>query len=72
MDKIIVYTIGCPSCNWLEQNLKKLKIDYEAITNQDEMTKIGMKSTPAMRINDGPLMYLPQIRNWVKEKNSNG
>lgn len=72
MDKITVYTIGCPSCNWLEQNLKKMNINYEAVTDQEEMRKIGMKSAPAMRVNDGPLMYLHQIRNWVKEKNSNG
>lgn len=68
MDKIVVYTIGCPNCNWLETNLKKLNIKYETVTNEDEMRKMGMKSAPAMTINDGKLMYIPQIRQWVKEQ----
>lgn len=72
MDKIVVYTIGCPSCRWLEQNLNNLNIKYETVTDQDKMRELGMTSAPAMKINDGPLMYLPQIRKWVKEKNSNG
>ena len=72
MDKITVYTIGCPSCKWLEQNLKKLNKTYDAVTDEEVMQQLGMKSAPAMKINDGPLMYLPQIKQWVKEQISNG
>ena len=72
MDKIVVYSTGCPNCRYVEKSLDNLNLKYEVITDTDKMVALGMMSAPGLQINDGPIMNITQIRKWLKEQYSNG
>ncbi len=64
--KIEVFGTGCPKCNMLEGNVKKvlselnLKAEVVKITSIDEMVERGLMSTPALMI-DGELVVAGRV-----------
>lgn len=64
--RIEVFGTGCPKCNMLEVNVKKvlselnLKADVVKITSIDEMVERGLMSTPALMI-DGELVVAGRV-----------
>ena len=69
--KIVLYTTGCPKCRVLEGKLKAAGIEFDVVTDIEEMKNLGIISAPAMMIGKaGPLDFSQAIR-WVREKTSN-
>jgi len=64
--KIEVFGTGCPKCNMLEANVKKLlnqlglKAEVVKITSIDVMVERGLMSTPALAI-DGELVVVGRV-----------
>lgn len=66
MNKIIVYSTGCPRCNVLKAKLDQLNIQYDVETDKDLMISLGMQSAPAMSVNGGKLMNFNESIKWIK------
>ena len=70
-EKITLYTTGCPKCRVLEGKLKAAGIEFDIVTDIEEMKNLGIISAPAMMIGKaGPLDFSQAIR-WGREKTSN-
>lgn len=69
--KIEVFGTGCPKCNMLETNVKRvltdlgLKAEVVKITSIDEMVERGLMSTPALAI-DGELVVAGRVPSVVE------
>jgi small redox-active disulfide protein 2 len=64
--KFEVFGTGCPKCNMLEINVKKVlselgvKAEVVKITSIDEMVERGLMSTPALAI-DGEMVVAGRV-----------
>lgn len=61
---VTLYSTGCPRCKVLKAKLGKKGIDYKEVTDLDTMTKLGMKSAPALCVND-ELMDFKKANDWI-------
>lgn len=66
--KVIFYSTHCPRCKVLETKLKQKNISYTEVNDVDEMLNIGLKSAPAMKVDDGELMDFSAALNWIKSQ----
>lgn len=64
MNKIILYTIGCPKCHQLERRLNDRNIQYETCTDIEQMKALGIKTAPVLSVN-GLLMSFTQAWQWI-------
>jgi hypothetical protein len=55
-------------CKVLEKKLDMAGIKYEMIDDQDKMIEMGLKQSPMMQVNCGPLMNFKEAVAWIKEK----
>lgn len=64
-----LYTINCPKCIVLEKKLDKAGIEYNKITDKDEIVKIslehGFKSAPILE-DDGNFMKFEDAVEYIK------
>ena len=67
MEKVILYTIGCPRCKTLERKLTEAGITFETFTDVDEMLKMGMEMVPVLEV-EGKRMEFVEAIKWVKER----
>ena len=65
--KITLYSTHCPKCLVLEEKLEDKNIDYELVTDVDEMVKKGFQSAPVLEV-DGKLMDFSEANKWVNER----
>ena len=65
--KITLYSTHCPKCLVLEEKLQDKNIDYELVTDIDEMVKKGFQSAPVLEV-DGKLMDFSEANKWVNER----
>lgn len=65
--KIILYSTHCPKCLVLEEKLEDKNIDYELVTNVDEMLKKGFQSAPMLEV-DGKIMNFSEANRWINER----
>ena len=68
MDYVVLYTIHCPMCNVLEKKLNLAGIKYEVVDDVEKMTSMGLKQSPMLQVNCGPLMNFKEADKWIKEK----
>ena len=61
---ITLYSTGCPRCKVLKAKLQKKGIEYREVTDIEEMTRLGMKSAPALSV-DGELLDFRKANDWV-------
>lgn len=66
MSRIILYTIGCPLCDKLEQKLNAANIQYELNTDEKEMESLGFETVPMLAV-DGQYLEFGEAVNWIKE-----
>jgi hypothetical protein len=66
-ESIILYTIGCPQCDYLESLLKKAHVKYSTFTNQQEMRKQGIFSSPMLKVGNTLMNYADALR-WIGGK----
>nr|DAG76924.1 MAG TPA: peroxiredoxin [Caudoviricetes sp.] len=61
MNKMILYSTGCPKCNVLKAKLKQKNVDYVENNNVDEMQKIGITTVPMLMINSDLLNFVEAV-----------
>lgn len=61
------HTETCGKCKVLEIKLKELGLEYESITDVDEMQKMGLVHVPWLEV-DGELMDCSQSLKWLRQK----
>ena len=64
MDKVILYSTGCPKCNVLKKKLIEHNIDFIENNNVDEMTNLGFVSVPILEAN-GVRMGFKEAVEWI-------
>lgn len=52
MEKIILYSTGCPMCTVVEKKMKNKNIDYDICNDIDEMIKLKIKKVPVLKVGD--------------------
>ena len=65
---IVVYSTGCPQCKALEMKLKKKNINFTICEDKEKMAELGMKSAPALQVENGPLMSFSEAIKWVNSQ----
>lgn len=65
--KVTFYSTHCPKCKILEMKLKQSNIPYVENNNVDEMLAVGLKSAPALQIDDNAPMGFKEAVDWLKE-----
>ena len=68
MEKIILYTTGCPRCSVLEAKLAAAALQYESISDEETMASLGITMLPVLSINN-KLYDFGQAVKWIKEHN---
>lgn len=61
MNKMILYSTGCPKCNVLKAKLKQKNVDYVENNNVDEMQKKGITTVPMLMINSDLLNFVEAV-----------
>ena len=61
MNKMILYSTGCPKCNVLKAKLKQKNVDYVENNNVDEMQKMGITTVPMLMINSDLLNFVEAV-----------
>lgn len=59
---ITLYSTGCPRCIQLEAALKAKKINYNKVSDEEEILAKGFTSVPVLDV-DGKTMYFPEAYN---------
>ena len=65
---IVVYSTGCPQCKALEMKLSKKNINFTICEDKEKMAELGMKSAPALQVENGPLMSFSEAIKWVNSQ----
>ena len=66
MNKVVLYSTGCPRCNVLEKKLNEKNIVFELVNDKDVMIKKGFMTAPMMEI-DGSLYDFKNAVDWINE-----
>ena len=71
MDKIILYTIHCPKCGVVQKKLEQKGIEFETVTDKDEVLafgkKVGIASAPILQVGDRFLDFAQAVK-WIGEQ----
>lgn len=65
---VTFYSTNCPKCKVLEMKLKSKNIEYNVCTDVDTMLSLGIKSAPALGMEDGKVLIFPEAVKWVNSK----
>ena len=64
---ITLYSTNCPKCKVLEAKLNKKEINYDTCTDMDVMLANGIKSAPALQLDDNTILNFTEAVKWVNE-----
>lgn len=64
MEKVIVYSTGCPQCEALEQMLDSHQIKYTVCSDREKMLSMGLTHVPVLEAN-GTLMNFKEAITWI-------
>lgn len=67
MEQVILYTIHCPKCKILENELIKKGISYSTITNRSAIINKGFTEVPMLEV-DGQVMKFNAAYKWATER----
>ena len=56
MEKMVLYTTGCPKCRILQKKLSDKGIGFEKCDDREVMSNLGMVSLPMLRLDDGRML----------------
>ncbi len=56
MNKMVLYTTGCPKCQILAKKLTEKGIEFEKCDDVEVMAGLGITSVPVLKDGDGKLM----------------
>jgi glutaredoxin-related protein len=66
-EKIVLYSTGCPKCGVLKRKLDSTGIQYDVVSDVDEMLKLGMSSAPFLGV-DGELLDFNKAMVWIRSQ----
>ena len=67
MEKITMYSSGCPRCKTLKKKLDDAGIQYETFTDVQKMIDMGFTDVPVLEV-DGQRMQFSDAIKWVRER----
>lgn len=67
MEKIVMYSSGCPRCKTLKKKLDDAGIQYETFTDVQKMIDMGFTDVPVLEV-DGQRMQFADAIKWVRER----
>ena len=67
MEKVILYSTGCPKCKVLKSKLDEKSIECEIISDMDTIISLGFKTVPLLSV-DGNIMQFADAVKWVNNK----
>lgn len=56
MEKMTLYTTGCPKCRILEKKMTDKNIEFDKCEDKNEMASLGIVSVPVLKLDDGRLL----------------
>ena len=66
MNKIILYSTGCPACMMLKKKLDEAHIDYVENTDVNLMIEKGFTTVPQLEVN-GTVYGTREALKWIGE-----
>ena len=69
MNRVILFSTGCPQCNVLKEKLKAANIDYIEVTDKDTIIAKGITKVPVLEI-DGIKMEMSAANEWIKNRSN--
>lgn len=69
MNRVILFSTGCPQCNVLKEKLKAANIDYIEVTDKDTIIAKGITKVPVLEV-DGIKMELSAANEWIKSRSN--
>lgn len=67
MNKLTLFSTGCPRCKVLKQKLQSKNIEYDEVTSVDDMLALGITEVPVLRV-DGELLDFLKAIAWVNNQ----
>lgn len=67
---ITLYTVDCPRCKVLEEELVKANIPFKVCNDTKIMLNLGMKEVPCVQIESGAILDFKQAVKWIKDMRS--
>lgn len=64
MEKVILYTTGCPKCIVIEKKLNMKGVAYDIVADEAVMERKGIATVPMLEIN-GRLLDFGEANQWV-------
>ena len=61
-----LYSTGCPKCKILKTKLDKANIQYETISDINEMLEKGFDTVPVLVVENN-IMEFVAANNWINE-----
>ena len=65
MDKIVLYSTGCPRCNVLKKKLAEKGIEFEECSDVEEMRELGITTVPMMRVSNDDILDFVAAVQWA-------
>lgn len=60
--KAILYSTGCPRCVTLKRVLDRDGVDYEVVSDIEQMKSLGIESVPVLKYGDKQYSFLEAIK----------
>jgi glutaredoxin len=67
MDKIVMYSTGCPQCLVLKKKLEANGVAFTEVTDRERMIELGFTTVPVLEV-DGQRMGFFEAVKWVNER----
>jgi glutaredoxin len=67
LNKVVLYSTGCPKCNILKKKLSERNIEFLENNDKNEMIKLNFVNVPILEV-DGTRMEFKEAIEWVKEQ----
>lgn len=67
MDKVILYSNGCPRCNVLKKKLESANVSFEVESDIEVIMSKGFMSVPILEVN-GVFLTFENAVQYVNEK----
>lgn len=64
---ITLYTIDCPKCRILEDELTSQHIEFEVCKDKKLMIDRGMVHLPILQINDNTYLNFKEAMKWIED-----
>ncbi len=62
MDRMTLYTTGCPKCRILEKKLTDKGLDFEKCEDKETMKGLGIVAVPVLKVGGKMLNYFEAVK----------